>query len=275
MAKAGNYRNLAPGGGAFAEASDWLRFRHLIFHLVASDLRSRYRRTYLGMAWAVLWPIGFSFIMSTVAVRIFNQPIQTYLMYVITGFVVWDFAGGAVTQGVGSIQAAEGYLRQTRLPHILFPIRTTAFLFVNYCFANIAIVLVILVFDREAISWTWTLWPVFSVLLFLFATPLVAISAVANLKYRDYGQAITLAMFLLWYMTPVIVLRHVYDSPGLATFTALNPFASLCDMFRDIMIYSRLPSLYDVGLVCAYTVGLWIVALGWLKFERRRLIHYF
>ncbi|MFZ9048838.1 MAG: hypothetical protein ACO20Y_08655, partial [Poseidonia sp.] len=41
----------------FIVASDLLRSRHLLRLLVKRDLNARYRRAYLGYAWAVLEPL--------------------------------------------------------------------------------------------------------------------------------------------------------------------------------------------------------------------------
>lgn len=271
MANRGVYRNYVGQG---ARGLDWLRYRHLLLNLVASDLRSRYRRSYLGIMWAVIWPIAFSAIIAVVAIHIFHQPLHSYILYVITGFTIWDLMAGSITGGTASIQQGEGYLRQTRLPYMLFPIRTVTFLMVNTIFASLAAALLISVLEPKLVTWTWLLWPVVLLAAYCFAIPICLISAIANLKFRDYQHAISLVVFLLWYLSPNIVAREIYEKMPLKAFTDVNPFASLLDMFRDITLAGRVPNIHDVSILAIYGVALWVISLTWLRAEGRRLIYY-
>lgn len=271
MFSQGVYRNIVDGS---VRGPSWMRYRHLLFHLVASDLRARYRRSYLGMAWALIWPIAFSTIIASVAIYIFNQPLSDYVLYVITGFTIWDVIAGCITAGTASIQQGEGYLRQTRLPYLLFPIRTTTFLSVNAIFSSIAAAGLLLVLQPDKVSWTWLLWPFVLALAWAFALPLCLLSAIANMKFRDYQHAIGLVVFLLWYLSPNIVAREVYENQPLKQFTDLNPFASLLDLFRFVTMQSPFGTWHDLVLVLGYMAVLWTLALLWLKAEGRRLIYY-
>jgi ABC-type polysaccharide/polyol phosphate export permease len=270
----GAYKVYAVGSSLAERGFAWLRHRHLLLHLVASDLRSRYRRSYLGVAWAMVWPIAFSFIIATVAIHVFQQPVETYVLYIITGFTVWELMAGAISGGVGSIQQGEGYLRQTRLPYILFPFRTVTFMSVNSFFSSVAAAVMIFVLNRDAVSITWLYWPLILMMVYIFAVPLCLISAIANLKFRDYQHAIGLVVFLLWYLSPNIVVREIYERPGLKQFTELNPFASVLDMFRNVTLYHLPPDQHDLIVWGAYTIAAWTVATLWLRAEGRRLIYY-
>jgi len=214
-------------------------------------------------------------VFSWVAINIFHQPFKDYIIYVLTGVVVWDLLSGAFTQGAHAFLVSEGYLRQARLPYILFPIRSVAFLAVNYMFGTIAVLVMIAVFNPQSISLTWLWWPFVVLMTAIFCIPCAIFSAISNLKLRDFQHAISIVTLLLWYMSPALVIRSVYESPNIKWFTDINPFASLLDMYRDVMMYRHAPSLHDVLLVACYSIGLWIAALVWLRIEGRRLIHYF
>lgn len=271
----GTYRTQdAQSSGLMGRARELWSFRHLLANFVAADLRSRYRRSYLGMLWAVVYPLCFSAIIAVVAIRIFQQPVQTYVIYLITGFVVWDLIGTAITAGSTSFLVGEGYMRQYRMPLIIHPLRSTTSLAVNSCFTSLAAVGAIIVLNPSGVSFTWLLWPVVMGMCFLFALPLAILSGIANVKFRDFQHISALAVFLLWYLSPAIVVREVYDTPGLKWFTDINPFASALDMFRAVMVEGSLPTLHDVGLLSLATVILWAFALLALRLEGRRLIFY-
>jgi ABC-type polysaccharide/polyol phosphate export permease len=216
----------------------------------------------------------FSAIIALVAIRIFQQPAETYVTYLITGFVVWDLIGAAISGGTMSFLVGEGYMRQYRLPYIIYPLRTVSSLAVNSAFTSIAAVVAIVFLTPQSISFYWLYWPLVMLMLYLFAIPLAVLAGLANVRFRDFQHAAGLAVFLLWYLSPTIVIREVYDSPGLKPFTDLNPFASALDIFRAIMTERAHPTLHDVALVVGATIVLWILALLALKVEGRKLIFY-
>ncbi len=261
-------------GSKLDRLTAWTRHRHLLFHLVGSDLRSRYRRSYLGIMWALVWPVAFSAIFATVAINIFNAPFGEYVTYVITGFVLWDFLAGSISGGAQCFQAAEGYMRQTRLPYTVFALRSVTTLLVNFSFGSVAAIIMILIATPEAASWTWLMWPLVALGAFLFALPCAILSGIAHLKFRDYQHAIGLVLFMMWYVSPVLIARDVYSSPQLKFFTDINPVASFCDVFRAIMMHGQLPDQHDVSVIAAYTVGLWALALTWFSAERKNLVHW-
>lgn len=270
---AGVYRNIVDvSDDPLLRRFGWLRYRHLLQHLVVSDLRARYRRTTLGIVWAVLWPVLFSAIFAVVAINLFDTSFEGYIAYVITGYVIWDFLAGSINGGTVSFLQAEGYLRQTRLPHIIFPIRTVSFLAVNFALGVLAALAVVLLASPSSFGWTWLFLPFIFVLVFLFAVPLALISAVANVKVRDYQHGITLVVFLVWYLSPILIARHVYESATLKPFTDINPIASLVDLFRDPVLNHAVPSLHDIAIVLAYGIVLWVLGLLWLEREKRLMV---
>jgi lipopolysaccharide transport system permease protein len=269
---AGTYKNVVSVNDPLLRRWEWLKYRHLMLHLVGSDLRSRYRRTALGLAWAVVWPVVFSAIFAIVAINLFDTTFSSYVAYVITGYVVWDFLAGSINGGTASFLQAEGYLRQTRLPHLLFPLRTVTFLGANLLLGSVAALLVVLFTAPQSFGPTWLFLPFAIGLTYLFAIPLALISAIANVKVRDYQHAVTLVVFMLWYLSPVLIAREVYEKPSLKWFTDINPFASLVDLYRDPILNHALPSLHDIIVVFVYGATLWSVGLFWLEREKRTLV---
>lgn len=261
-----------PGlGGAIGEL---LRHRHLLLHLVASDVRSRYRRTYLGIAWALVWPIAFSFIISSVAVYIFKSALSDYVIYILTGFMVWELISGAIVGGASCLLQSEGYVRQARIPYLLFAIRLVLSLSVNYFFSSIAAIAIVAYFKPEWLGLALIGMPVVWLMTALLAVPLALISGIANMRFRDYQHGISLLVFLLWYLSPNMVAREVYNSPGLQLFTSINPVTALLDLSRASLMQPVYANPSDVLVWFVYTIVAWAIGLLWLKRESARLIYF-
>ena len=65
------------------------RYRHLCWNLVGSDLRSRFRRSHLGIIWAIIQPLSFALIIAFVYGQLFGQKsFWEYAIYVYSGMLV-------------------------------------------------------------------------------------------------------------------------------------------------------------------------------------------
>ena len=71
-----------------------------------SDLRARFRRSYLGILWAMLQPLLMTAALSVVLV--FEQSFQEYSVYVYTGFISWEFIAAGFNLGALSLSAQKG-----------------------------------------------------------------------------------------------------------------------------------------------------------------------
>ena len=108
-----------------------------------------------------------------------------------------------------------------------------------------------------------------------FSLPVIIISSLVNMLFRDYQQAIGVAMQALWYVSPAFIPRHVFDSPGIITWTNMNPAASLLDLFRDPLLYQKLPDFHDIGVVLSWAAGLSVIAVLLLMRYERKIIFLF
>src|SRR5271167_3230067 len=92
------------------------RCRYFWMSLVKMDLRTRYRRSVLGLGWSLLHPIAMTIILCIVFQRVFTIPIRTYGPFLITGLAFWNYFQGVTLAGCGSFFQAESYIRQYPSP---------------------------------------------------------------------------------------------------------------------------------------------------------------
>ena len=80
-----------------------LRFSDCLFLLAARALSVRYRRSVLGFAWTLFYPLGTMAVLTLVFSQVFID-VEHYAFYVITGVLPWGFFS------LASIQAADSLL---------------------------------------------------------------------------------------------------------------------------------------------------------------------
>ncbi len=268
-----------PGLDRSGSLADYLsavwRYRHLILHLARSDLRARFRGSYLGAVWLVVNPLIFTAIFTVIFGTIFGIPVREYAPYVLVGIVLWDFISSIASASTTSILAAEGYLKQSRIPLLAFCLRTLIFFMVCFLFGSLTMFVVAAIANPaiNAVMWLWFV-PA-TVLAVYFAAPLGIISAVTNTRFRDYQQGIAHMLMVLYYLSPIFIVRKEFERPELKVFSDYNPITSLCDLFRDPVLYGLTPSMHDAVVVLVWGLALWLIAAIALSRTERDMIFYF
>jgi lipopolysaccharide transport system permease protein len=266
--------SMTPSVAIKTDLAELWSYRHLCGHLALSELRARFRRSHLGIVWAALQPLLLTVIMSVVLVYIFNQPFREFSVYVYSGVIGWELLTSAFLLGAASLSEAGPYLRQAKLPLALFPLKSVIHGSIMFCTAFAGYFTYCLLVLPGAISWTFLLLPAFLVLALLLAIPFSIISAITNMLVRDYQQAIGLILQALWYVSPIFIAREIFNKEPLATFTKFNFVAAYIDIFRDLVLYGRLPAVRDIFVVLVWAALFWALAVWMLNRHRQRLIYF-
>src|SRR5438046_2645315 len=86
--------------------------RYFWASLVKMDLRTRYRRSVLGMGWSLLHPIAMTAVLCLAFHRILHVHIRTYAPFLLTGLACWNFITTVALQGCDCLFHGERYIRQ-------------------------------------------------------------------------------------------------------------------------------------------------------------------
>lgn len=250
------------------------RYRFFAIHLAQSDVRARFRRSKLGFLWAMLQPLCLSGIFAFVLVRMMNAPFEEYLMYVMTGFIMWEMITGACMLGATSLIGSHSYFLQNRIPTAIFAIRTVLHLLAIFAAGILSVAIYAAAFYPQSIGLKWLFLPGFAVMLCMFCLPLAIICGILNALFRDFQQMLQLILQALWFLSPVLLARQIFDTHGLETWTSFNPIASLCDIIRAILMQDAFPSRYDLVVVAGWTAVLSLIAALLIARFDRRIIFY-
>jgi ABC-type polysaccharide/polyol phosphate export permease len=239
-------------------AAIW-RCRYFWLSLVKNDLRTRYRRSMLGMGWSLLNPICMTIILCVVFHTIFHADIRTFGPRVLAGMACWNFVLTATVMGCKSFFDGENYIRQYPAPLAIYPLRTALGAGIHFLCA-LAVVL--------ALAWTVLgfanpfalLWLIPNLLLlFVFAWSLAVLGGFANVYFQDTQHLTEVGFQILFYVTPIIYPEEVAHSPRLWTMLRLNPLTHFLQLVRDPILAGRVSELkhyFAAGLTTLIALGL-------------------
>lgn len=254
--------------------ADLIKYRHLCWNLVGSDLRARFRRSRLGILWAIIQPLAFSMMVAAVWGSVFKEhSYLTFAVYVFSGLLVWDYVQSTALVSLDSLLSAQGYLKQARIPFVIFQMRIPLSGMVILLFGLIGLLIMMAVTGQlPPIGLHLLLIPAEFGLLLLFAIPCSILFSILGASFRDARYIVQLAFQGLFFLTPVMLGRKILEQPGLHFIQYINPGVPIIDMFRDPLLYGQLWDRTDVIVLSIWIGALWALALIASAQSGRRLV---
>ncbi len=248
--------------------------RYFWTHLALSDLRSRWRRSFFGILWSIIQPLGMTLLLAVVFSKMFKTDIYAYAPYILSGIIVWECMMACITGGALSFVQADAYIRQYRHPLAIYTLRTVLTSIIVLSLASLALFGWSAIVLPQNIGWhrlaALTIFP----MLWLILWPLSTLLAYVGARFRDVPHATGLVMQALWFISPVYFEIKMFRQGGLDALVDYNPIYHLLQLFRAPLLYGQWPTAenYIFTLASAVVIGL----LAWLVGRRaeRKVIFY-
>jgi len=220
---------------------------NLVRHLVARDLKARYKVSVLGFFWSLLRPIFIIAILTIVFGHMFRFPISYkdlhYSVFLICGMLPWAFFAECLGESTSCLVANTNLIRKVYLPRAVFPLSAVLSKLVNFLLALIVLLPFVFIFGGVKPAWPLLLFPIVLLTQTLFAMGLALILSIGNVYFRDLTilvEVITLGWF---YVTPVFyplyrVWGPLAKMPILQLVYMANPMASIIYAYRRVLLFS-------------------------------------
>lgn len=248
--------------------------RYFWVSLVQMDLRTRYRRSWLGIWWSLLHPILFTIVLCSVFATLFNRPIATFGPYIMCGLTFWNFLSAVAMDGATCLFRGEPYIRQHPAPLAIYPLRATLGAAFHLMLSLVTVVLVTAalkhVFNPIALL---TLIPTIALLL-VFGWSLAVLTGLSEVFFPDTRHLLQVGLQLAMYATPIIWLPEMMQKRGLGWIVAYNPLATLVGMLRQPLVYGQAPSLTSYVFTFAIVAVTFAVASVALARLEKRVIFF-
>lgn len=245
------------------------RDRYILFSLVNRDLQMKYRKSKLGVLWAVIMPVGLSVIIGSVYSIVFGNDPRVFIPMIFAGLNPWQFISGCAEGGTFAFISAEGYLKQTNVNAQIFPLRVVSGAFVNLLYALAAYLGIYLVLRPEMFGPKMLMVIPGLLILFLFCLGLANIAATVNLNIRDYQPLQSLALQGFFYVTPIIYPASTLAEKGFGFIYKINPFYYMLEVIKLPLQGAELPSLQVYGIAAALAICLFCVSITVVMKEKK------
>lgn len=250
------------------------RCRYFWLSLVKMDLRTRYRRSVLGLGWSLLHPIAMTTILCLVFHRIFHVSLQNYAPSLMVGLAFWNFFQSATLLGCQCFFLGEPYIRQYPSPLAIYPLRTALGAGIHFGLAlSVAVGLAWYMVGLHNPLVLLSLVPTL-VLLFALVWGMALLGGIANVIFQDSEHLATVGFQILFYATPIIYTDEALRANHLEWLMHYNPLVAFLRLLRDPIVFGQFPPVHAYATATGTALLVMTAASLLLYRLHRRFIFY-
>lgn len=265
---------------SWRRASDDLRAgwrqRTLWGYLGWQDIKQRYRRSVLGPLWISISMGVLATGLGVLYAALFQITLHTFLPYVATGLLIWNFISGCILEGSEVFIANEGLIKFLPAPlslHVYRLVWRQTLFFLH----NLVIWLALILIFPQTISWTLVLAVPAFALLMVNGFWVAVLAGIIATRFRDIPPIINSVVQLVFYLTPIVwSYQTLANNPRVAErarLAELNPVMHFLEIVREPMLGEPIVWRHW-AVVGAITVLGWAVALVVMRNYRARVSYW-
>ena len=238
----------------------------LIHSLTQRDIRSRYKQSTLGIAWALLQPLAMMLIYTIVFSHIAKIPTGKipYPIFSYIALLPWTFFSGALSTGTECLVSNFNLITKIYFPREVFPISAILGKTVDL---GLGVLVLIPLFFVYHIKVTWLVLLVVPTLIIqtCFMLGITFIFSSINLFYRDIRHVMPLLTQMWMYMTPIVYGLELIPKRYLPIYM-LNPMTPIMDTYRRVALQGQEPMWGYLGI--AAVVSIIVLIIGYKIFKK-------
>lgn len=242
--------------------SELWQYRELFYFFAWRDIKVKYKQTYLGVAWAVLQPLGLILLFTYIFSDRFKHasgPMH-YEVFVLSGLILWNFFQSSVSNAADSIIQQSNIIKKIYFPRLLIPLSSILVAFFDFIIVFL-LFLIFCFFFKQPIHLN-------AVLYFPCAILFTAISsfgigtflAALNVRFRDFRYVLPFTLQFLFFASQVIYSIQSMTNNTMIYLLALNPVNGAIELFRMPLsgVMNRTVILISLTSLCIFfIVGLY------------------
>ncbi len=243
--------------------------KYLLYNLLTSNLKVRYRQSVLGLFWTLLKPLCMAGFYYFVFNKIMKVTLPNHLMFLLVGIFPWTFFSQTLMEGMESLTSHWGLLSKAPIPLQIFPLVSTLANMVTF-FAALPILLgMSLVFTQP--TFVLLLVFIYCFLLFLLCYGLALILSVLHVHFRDLKQMMALILQVWFFITPIMYEPSTMPK-AYQWILYLNPIAFIFSGFQSVLVKGIPPQFLHFLIAVGWANGLLVLGILLHKYYTKNLV---
>lgn len=239
---------------------------HIWAMLAWQEVRQRYRRSVLGPLWLTISTAALLLGMGPLYGTLFGQPLSQYFPHLVIGYVLWLFISGLINEGCQAFIAAEGLIKQTRMPlsiHVLRVVYRNLIVFAH----NVLIIIVIVAIYPPSPGWGLLSVPLGVLFVAANGYWIALLAGLLCARFRDVPLIMQSLMQIFFFLTPVL---WKAGSLGRYEWAAKwNPFYHYLEVIRAPLMGQPIPTNSWLAVLFITAVGSVVAFAFFIRFRAR------
>ena len=220
------------------------RARQLLVNMVSTEIRVKYKNSFLGLVWSLLSPAMSLFVYALVFGLALRNGIPDFVILLFSGLLVWNLFQTSVLTATGAIVNNAGLVKKVSFPREVLALASVGSASIFFLFQSVVLVLFLVGFQYRPAFGELFLIPAALVPLLVFTSAMAIFLAAVNVYLRDIQHLIEVVVGSAWFWACPIVysFQHVVypklTEHHLLWLYFLNPLTPLVLTFERV-IYAR------------------------------------
>lgn len=257
----------------FNIANSFWAHRSLIWQLTKREIISRYRGSFLGIAWTFINPLimlaVYTFVFSFVFKARWHISTDNRLGFALAlfiGLIAHGLLAESLNRAPTLVLSNVNYVKK-----VVFPLDTLVWVIIGSTLFHTAISMLVwsvfFLLAFQAFHWTALLTPLVFLPLVFYGVGFSWFLSAMGVFFRDISQIIQVLTLVLLFMAPVFYPVTSLPDPY-RTWLYLNPLTSIIVEARKVLMLGELPNW--PGLALSFLISLCVAWLGFVFFQKVR-----
>lgn len=232
--------------------------------MVYTNFKTRYKRSYLGVAWSMLNPLLNMVVFVIIFSNLFRFNIPHYPLYILAANMVFGFFSASTSDSMVQIIGNAGMIRRVYLPKTIYILAGIGINGINMVLTFIPFVLIALI-DRLSINLN-VLYIIPAVILLVgFVVGISLIVATITTYLIDFSQIWSVVLMLWTYLTPIFYPETIIPNSIIGVYR-MNPMYCYVRLFREPLVLGTIPEaeIWIKGVVFSIA----FLIFGWWVFTK-------
>jgi len=255
-------------GEFFDSLAAFYRKRWLLKYFVRRQITRSYKRSYLGLAWAILGPLIWVFFLTLIFSKVLGfrfrevegDPTLNFGLFLYCGLLPFMAYSDALSKGLSVISSNAGLVQKVVFPLEMLPFTNAVASLADKIFGIGALVLIVFIVQHR-LHWQILLLPLIIVLQLLFTLGLTYMMAVIGTYVPDMGEVLRPVIRGTFFLTPILWPPDMLPE-NLRFIEDYNPLAYLVNAYRAMILEGALPGGLATLYFTLFSVALFLAGFA-------------
>ncbi len=247
------------------EFRELIRYRDLLRQLIIRNIKTRYKRSALGMVWTMIHPLMMMVVLTLAFSNVFRFDLPNFAVYVLSGLLLWNFFSQTTNSAMSELLWGGNLMLRIYVPRGMFAATALGTGLVNLALSIPALFLIMLI-SGVPFRAPLLFLPVAILLLCLFTIGVGLLLSTMVIYFADVYEMFQILLMSWFYLQPIMYPLEIIP-PSRQWLFRLNPMYYFLSTFRDPIYAGHLAPAREIGI--AAIIAVVTFALGWWLFTRQ------